>query len=103
MQIKSQDKPCKDHLGHPFSCVRDMYLFWGLTEWTFYQRKHAGWSLEKILTTPLKVQKNNALNDLASYARHRKDKQHSSGNYRKVSEEKKVFDGGYVVITEYQR
>lgn len=102
MQIKSQDKPCKDHLGHPFSCVRDMYLFWGLTEWTFYQRKQAGWSLEKILTTPLKVQKNNALNDLASYARHRKDKQ-PSGNYRKVSEEKKVFDGGYVVITEYQR
>lgn len=92
----------KDHLGHTFPDVRSMYLFWGLTEWVYYQRKHCGWSLEKILTTPLREMRNNALNDMKSYARHRKDK-NSCEYYKKVSEERKEMKGGYMVITEYQR
>lgn len=46
--------------------------------------------------------RNNALNDMKSYARHRKDKS-SYEYYKKVSEERKEMKGGYMVITEYQR
>lgn len=102
MIIKQKDKTCKDHLGHPFACVRDMYLFWGLTEWVYYNRKHAGWPLEKILTTPLREMRNNAFNDFQSYGRHRKNKKPYE-YYKKISEVKKEFAGGYIVITEYQK
>ena len=100
--IKDRSKRCKDHLGHPFPDVRSMYLFWGLTEWTYYHRKHQGWTLEQILTTPVKKQRNNCLDDSEQYKRHIKNKKEYE-YYKKVSEERKDIKGGYVVITEYQR
>lgn len=100
--IKDRSKRCKDHLGHPFPDVRSMYLFWGLTEWAYYKRKHCGWSLEKILTTPLRKMRNNCLDDTEQYKRHIKNKPEYKA-YKKISEVKKELQGGYVVITEYQR
>ena len=100
--IKDRSKRCKDHLGHPFPDVRSMYLFWGLTEGVYYRRKYSGWSLEKILTTPVRKMKNNCLDDTEQYNRHFKKKREYE-YYKKVSEERKEIKGGYVVITEYQR
>ena len=100
--IKDRSKRCKDHLGHPFPDVRSMYLFWGLTEWAYYHRKHQGWTLEQILTTPVRKMRNNCLDDTEQYKRHLKNRAEYKA-YKKVSEVKKELQGGYVVITEYQR
>lgn len=43
-----------DHLGTEYSCVGEMLDTWGITPKAYRYRKSVGWSLEKILTTPVK-------------------------------------------------
>ena len=88
--IKDRSKRCKDHLGHPFPDVRSMYLFWGLTEWAYYHRKHQGWTLEQILTTPVKKQRNNCIDDSEQYKRHFKNKPEYKA-YKKIVNNKSYF------------
>ena len=47
---------CKDHLGNEFSSIGDMLDHYGITRTVYGYRKKLGWTLEKILTTPFKVQ-----------------------------------------------
>lgn len=92
----------KDHLGHTFIGVREMYLFWGLTEWVYYERKGKGWPLEKILTTPLRVMANNNTDDKAQYAkRFKRKKQGDRARLQKTTEYR--LDHGTVKVMEYYR
>ena len=59
-----------DHLGNEFKGIRAMYLHYGLNESIYYQRKRQGQSLEKILTTPVRLQKNSCIDDTLVYKRH---------------------------------
>lgn len=48
-----------DHLGNTFPSEKDMYEFYGLTKHQGETRKRNGWSVERVLTTPVKsVNKN---------------------------------------------
>lgn len=60
----------KDHLGQEFKTIREMYLHYGLNESVYYQRKRIGMSLEDILSTPIRKQKNNCVDDTLIYKRH---------------------------------
>lgn len=92
----------KDHLGHTFLGVREMYLFWGLTEWVYYERKGKGWPLEKILTTPLRVMANNNTDDKAQYKRKfTRKKQGDRPTLQNVTEYR--LDHGTVKVMEYYR
>ena len=92
----------KDHLGHTFIGVREMYLFWGLTEWVYYERKGKGWPLEKILTTPLRVMANNNTNDKAQYKRKiTRRKQGDRPTLQNVTEYRLAH--GTVKVMEYYR
>ena len=92
----------KDHLGHTFLGVREMYLFWGLTEWVYYERKGKGWPLEKILTTPLRVMANNNTDDKAQYAnRFKRKKQSDRARLQNVTEYRLTH--GTVKVMEYYR
>ena len=92
----------KDHLGHTFIGVREMYLFWGLTEWVYYERKGKGWSLEKILTTPLRVMTNNNTDDKAQYKRKfTRKKQGDRPTLQNVTEYR--LSHGTVKVMEYYR
>lgn len=92
----------KDHLGHTFIGVREMYLFWGLTEWVYYERKGKGWPLEKILTTPLRVMANNNTDDKAQYKRKfTRKKQGDRARLQNVTEYR--LDHGTVKVMEYYR
>ena len=44
----------KDHLGNKFSSVNEMAKYWGISYFAYKGRLDRGWSLEKILTTPVK-------------------------------------------------
>lgn len=93
-----------DHLGNEFKGVRAMYLHYGLNESIYYQRKRQGQSLEKILTTPVRLQKNSCLDDTLIYKRHqvskmrcqqRAVKMHSENTYR--------VEHGTVTVKEFWR
>lgn len=43
-----------DHLGNQFNSVASMLNNWGITIGAYNSRRKRGWSLEKILTTPIK-------------------------------------------------
>lgn len=86
----------RDHLGHTFTSVESMFLFWGLKEWAYYERKQAGWSLEQILTTPLNIRPDKDGNQIEKPVR-----QHIQ--HRLISTTKKHIEGGQVTIREYQR
>lgn len=86
----------RDHLGHTFTSVESMFLFWGLKEWTYYERKQAGWSLEQILTTPLNIRPDKDGIPITKPIR-----QHSQ--HRLISTTRKRIEGGQVTIREYQR
>ena len=45
--------PCKDHLGNQYLSQTEMARAYGLTKGQFIARKRSGWSIEKILTTPV--------------------------------------------------
>ena len=45
---------CLDHLGNEFRTIGEMCKHWGISVDCYGARKHRGWSLEKILTEPLK-------------------------------------------------
>lgn len=47
---------CKDHLGNEFSSIGDMIKHYGITRTVYGYRKKLKWTLEEILTTPLKEQ-----------------------------------------------
>ena len=98
----------RDHLGHTFLGVREMYLFWGLTEWVYYERKGKGWPLEKILTTPLRVMGNNNTDDTFHYTqkleRKRKtDRPYERREYRLTATNEYRLEHGTVTVREYQR
>ncbi len=46
-------KTCKDHLGNVFSSIKEMCDYYGIDKSTYNGRKRLGWSLQKILETPL--------------------------------------------------
>lgn len=48
-------KQCKDHLGNLFPSISVMCSYYNITINNFNSRRRYGWSLEKILTTPLKA------------------------------------------------
>lgn len=48
------NKPITDHLGNEYSSVTEMCLRYSIPQSTYYRRKGKKWSLEKILTTPVK-------------------------------------------------
>lgn len=50
----SRDGYIVDHLGTEYSCVGEMLDAWGITPKAYRYRKGRGWSIEKILTTPIK-------------------------------------------------
>lgn len=47
------NKSIEDHLGNKYSKVVDMLNAWGISHRLYQGRKNRGWSLEKILTTPI--------------------------------------------------
>ena len=83
----------KDHLGNEFKGVREMYLY--------YQRKRNGMSLEKILTTPRRMQKNSCLDDTLIYKRHHREK--TSRPVKLKSESAYRMEHGSVTVKEYWR
>lgn len=98
----------KDHLGHTFPDVRSMYLFWGLTEWVYYERKGRGWNLEKILTTPLRVMGNNNTDDTFYYEvklekKRKTDRQYKKETFKEVNTTRYSLGHGSVTVREYQR
>jgi hypothetical protein len=46
---------CKDHLGNEYKSVARMCDHYGITRYTFRSRLSYGWSLEKALTTPVRI------------------------------------------------
>lgn len=50
-------KECYDHLGNRFDSLYDMCKHWGIKISTYNKRVELGWSVEKILTTPIKASK----------------------------------------------
>lgn len=44
----------KDHLGNHYNNLDDLCNTYHITKKLYYDRTHKGWSLEKILTTPLR-------------------------------------------------
>lgn len=56
--IDGRGKPgiiCVDHLGNEYSSITDMLLHYKISSSCYYKRLAKGYSLEKILTTPMKV------------------------------------------------
>lgn len=47
------NKLIEDHLGNKYSKVVDMLTAWGISNRLYQSRKSRGWSLDKILTTPI--------------------------------------------------
>lgn len=47
-------KKVTDHLGSMFNSRKDMLSHWGISYDVYRHRKGKGWSLERILTTPVK-------------------------------------------------
>jgi hypothetical protein len=86
----------KDHLGHTFPSVQAMFLFWGLKEWEYYERKWAGWSLEQILTTSHKIRPDKDGKPIEKPIR-------PNAQHRLISTTRKRIEGGQVTIREYQR
>lgn len=94
----------KDHLGYSFKGVREMYLHYGLNESLYYQRKRQGMSLEKILTTPRRIQKNSCLDDTLIYKRHQvSKKKHEQRAVKLKAETAYKLECGTVTIREYWR
>ena len=89
-----------DHLGNEFKGVRAMYLHYGLNESIYYQRKRQGQSLEKILTTPVRLQKNSCLDDTQVYKRHQRSKTYPR-QIKLKSESGFRMEHGSVTIREY--
>lgn len=48
-------RPCRDHLGNEFDSKSSMCGFWGVPAETFTKRISRHWSLEKALTTPVRL------------------------------------------------
>lgn len=48
----------KDHKGNEFRSYSEMWRYYGITKQTAEYRKSQGWSIEKILTTPVNHNKN---------------------------------------------
>lgn len=48
-------KRISDHLGNRYRILEDMLNYWGISFKAYKKRKERGWSLEKILTTPIKT------------------------------------------------
>ena len=93
-----------DHLGNEFKGVREMYLHYGLNESIYYQRKRLGQSLEKILTTPVRRQKNNCLDDTLVYKRHQVSrKKYEKKAIKLKSEVSYKTEHGKVTVREYWR
>lgn len=44
----------RDHEGKEFPSVAAMCRRWGITTTVYYNRTRAGWSLERVLTAPLR-------------------------------------------------
>jgi hypothetical protein len=53
MVSKYVNKSIEDHLGNKYSKVVDMLSAWGISHRVYQSRKNRGWSLDKILTTPI--------------------------------------------------
>lgn len=53
--INSNNALKEDHLGNKFNSEREMAEYWGISYNTYRARKSGGWSLEKALTTPVRV------------------------------------------------
>ncbi|WP_295353076.1 hypothetical protein [uncultured Succinivibrio sp.] len=97
-------KAITDHLGNEFKGVRAMYLHYGLNESIYYQRKRQGQSLEKILTTPVRLQKNSCLDDTLVYKRHQiSKKKYEKKAIRLKSEVSYKTEHGKVTVREYWR
>ena len=47
-------KICRDHTGREFPSIAAMADAWGLSRHTVYTRLLRNWSLERVLTTPVK-------------------------------------------------
>ena len=48
------NKPCKDHLGNEFKCLKDMCQHWNVNYSTFYARYNSKcWNVERALTEPV--------------------------------------------------
>lgn len=48
-------KPCTDHLGNRFNSIKGMCKHYNISVNTYNTRVKLGWSVEKILTTPVKA------------------------------------------------
>lgn len=54
----------EDHLGNRFESTTEMLNHWGISANSFYGRLRKGWSLEKVLSTPMrKVKKDKKYKD----------------------------------------
>lgn len=51
---KNSNKRCKDHLGNQYDSINSMVVHYGITYSQYYNRLQRGWTLERILTTPLR-------------------------------------------------
>lgn len=47
------NKSIEDHLGNKYRKLEDMLTAWGISNRLYQSRKNRGWSLDKILTTPI--------------------------------------------------
>lgn len=49
-----QERRMVDHLGNKFRTVEEMVEYWGISHRSYNKRRDKGWSLERILTTPVR-------------------------------------------------
>lgn len=47
-------KKCQDHLGNTFNSIIEMCNYYNISKATYKNRKRLGWSIEDILTKPVK-------------------------------------------------
>ena len=50
---------CKDHLGNEYNTIKELCSAYSITRHAYHKRIKSGWSLEKTLTTPVKVYEKN--------------------------------------------
>lgn len=64
---RASGKPQQDHMGTWFESLTAMCLHYGLDTNQYSTRKRSGWSLEKILTTPVRNTLKRPLDIQSSY------------------------------------
>lgn len=53
-EIKTEVYRQQDHLGNKFKTIEDMCNYWGISKWSYFERRQSGKSVKEALTGPVK-------------------------------------------------